>query len=153
MRIWFMKNKVIKTIIKIYFLIEKAEHNGCLNHTLHPLLCQICLRGKDSNCVLDFHSVYPLEHRELKACAHQVPRDSSPRPSPFHIQMPFVDTYLQAKYPWKGQATGGNILFQGSHYEEPCCLLVELISCLPLGQSSTQAWNLQPVAKRIQMGI
>lgn len=145
-----MKNKVIKTIIKIYFLIEKAEHNGCLNHTLHPLLCQISLRGKDSNCVLDIHSVYPLEHRELEACAQQVPRDSSPRPSPFYIQMSFVDTYLQTKYPWKVQTTAKNILFQGSHYEEPCCLLVKLISHLPLGQSSIQAWNLQLVAKRIQ---
>lgn len=66
-----MKNKVIKTIIKIYSLIEKAEHNGCLNHTLHPLLCQINLRGKDSYWVLDICLVCPIKHRRLEGCGTQ----------------------------------------------------------------------------------
>ena len=34
-----MRNKELKSIIKIYFLIEKSEYNRCWNHTLHwPLL-------------------------------------------------------------------------------------------------------------------
>lgn len=80
-----MKNKVIKIIIKIYFLIEKAEHNRCLNHTLHPLLCQINLRVKDSNSVLDICSVYPLSTGNWQAVPNTYPgtalQDEGPAPS------------------------------------------------------------------------
>lgn len=152
MRIWFMKNKVIKTIIKIYFLIENAEHSGCLNHTLHPLLCQISLRGKDSNCVLDIHPVYPLEHRELEGCAQQVPRDRSPMPAPSISRCPLLTPLF------KLSVHGRFKLLLETFFSKdliPKSLAVCWLSshhiCL-LGQSNTEVWNLQLVAKRIQKG-
>lgn len=139
-----MKNKVIKTIIKIYFLIENAEHSGCLNHTLHPLLCQISLRGKDSNCVLDIHPVYPLEHRELEGCAQQVPRDRSPMPAPSISRCPLLTPLFKSSVLGRFKLLLETFFFQGSHSEEPCCLLVELISHLPFRPK--QHRSLEPTA-------
>lgn len=148
-----MKNKVIKTIIKIYFLIEKVEHNGCLNHTLHPLLCQISLRGKDSNCVLDIYSMYPLENRELEACAQQVPRDRSPRPAPSISRCPLLTPLF------KPSVHGRFKLLLETFFFPKDLILKSLAVCWSssyhiclLGQSNTEVWNLQLVAKRIHKG-